>query len=316
MKITIRRWMGMGFLSWFGLLLIVLAGMSGCITVQVDGYPALLGSAKGPGVLIWPGNAGGTTFHCLVAPANELLSDDDRATSFDWPGDIAQALPKSIGSATVLLDPLPGVELRARVSDLLRAIEQANPQVSTSVTVCAQPLGQVSDVKTLTAAVARIYTAALQQRQEDSLQPLIEFDESALGREGNRRSRIVVPNADVPGEYFLVRSNTSDLAYPLFDEVTPDVSSVGPETVLENVDDDCVYYFVEPWQTPSAVSESMHLLAEKLTPQPRPDPYAKARWLRWPLLYSEVTSAQAVRRALQGRTSDCTCQYCKAGIQP
>ena len=310
-----RRWMGMGLLSWIGCALLAFASSSCFGNIVVAGYPAFLGNNADPNVVIWPLNASGTQFGSMATPATEMLREDDRTVTFDWPGDLAHSLPAKIGSVSILLDPAPSAELRARVNELVRTIEQSNPNVNTSITVCAVPIGDVRDGEAFGATLGRLYAAASQQRSDLSFDGLIQFD---LPREQPvkvwQTRLIVLPNAAHPEEYFVV---ISPLWLP-FGPLDPNfyaIFSVPSERVVERLSDDGEVYFLEPWDMPPNARDSMDRLKSQVPPQPAPGVHVRTRWVKWPISYSELTSLKAVQLTLEGRTSDCTCQYCKAGAE-
>ncbi len=201
------------------------------------------------------------------------------------------------------------------MNELLRNIEQSNPGVNASITVCALPLGGAHDGKSFTAAVERLYAASFDQRSQESLEPLVQLEYLLSSNQRFDERRLVLPNAAIPGEYFLAIGQGSSLERPLFDADFDKLQSVGRQRVLEGVDDRTVVFFLAPWDMQHELEQSMAALMAELSPQPRPGNYATAHWVRWPICYAELTSLKAVRLTLQGRTSDCTCQYCKAGAE-
>ncbi len=310
-------WIGTRVSSWLAVLLLVCADSSCCLNMDVKAYPSSLGTNTAPRIAIWQGDARGTKFHSIATAATEPLADEDKRVSFDWPSDLSASLPKSIGSVAVLLDPSPSIELRMRVDELLRCIALANPEVSTSVTVCLEPLGEIVDGKALHEAVERLSKAAIEERARTSVPPWGQFDAfSVIVSLATTNSRVVLPNAAKPGEYFLVTSHLGYVELPLTDRVPVEIESVEAGLVLEGVmDGDCVL-FVAPWNMPEDVAQSMGALMTRLTPQPRPGDFPAARWTEWPLLYSEFTSAESVRLALRGRIAKCACTACKSAPKP
>jgi len=310
------RW-GTRLASW-GVLLVIACTSGGCIISAdfgVSGYPAELGVSLDPAIVVWQADPEGTNFGSIATPATESVSEQDRCVDFEWPSDLALVLPGRIGSVSVLLDPNPSAELRARVRELLAEIERVNPQVITSVTVCVQSVGEIDDGKQFIAAMQRLSNAAFEQRYNSSMRPLVQLD-WPFSSWPQASSRIVLPNASVPGEYFLAVGTFNGFQEPLHEDAQIEIRSVGPNGVLEQLDDTEVVVFIEPMNTPFEVMEAMRELMQQATSQPKPGDYVKARWATWPLLHSEFTDAASVRLALQGRLGDCTRPCCAASAQP
>ncbi len=298
---TLAGWWRTGRFQLRLAVLALMFGGSSCTfgDWKTDGYPAQLGLSLEPNVIIWPGDASGTKFHSIAVAATSTVKDADHAVSFEWPSNLAQSLPAKIGSVSVLLDPKPGVELRAHVSELLSEVERKNPEVITSVTVCMEPVGEIADGKSLIAAVTRLAGAALNQRAKPWLEPVVEFNSPFGGFSEREPTLLVLPNAAAPGEFFVVRGNHSLL--PLPENQETEIQSRIIDLGLAGLTDWDLVLFLDPWGTPPEVETSMAALMERSTPQPEPGKYGVARWTRWPVQYAEFTSPQAVRQILQGR---------------